>query len=182
MASVATLLRTREALCTALSAVQGLHVSTHNGVFDLKELQRYSKQTPAAVLTLLGFDAVRPQAEIEINARWGLVLFCVDRPGVEKGAAVIGLAEQCMLVLQSTWARGESGGSRPVGMTARTIFGSTLDGTGCAMWQIEWSQRLLIDIDPDADGEPFKLLSVTWNIDHVDPPEAHDDIVLEGAV
>lgn len=184
-----SLLTARKAYVDALATIKGLAVSVHGGVFDTREIQLYSKRAPAAVITSLGYDVISLQGTPEVSAKWGVVVFCVDAPATEKGAAVVSLVEQCVMTLSNTFASGGGASGRPSNMTAQNLFADALDRTGVALWKIEWDQRLeLVDqLDDDDDTASLKLIDAIWDLsprDHDaelgEVPDAHDTIVLDG--
>lgn len=178
------LIDARNAYLEALDTLKGVNVSPHGGRFTQKELERYARLAPAAVLTLLKFNPMRQGGLYSATATWGCIFFTKDtQTERERGVSVVDLAEKASCLLLSTFV-GDAGG-RPMDMEARNLFTTPLDLIGIAMWGIEWDHML--DLTPDqGEAVDWTLLHLTWDLaprdndaDLGDVPEAEDDIVLD---
>jgi hypothetical protein len=178
------LMDARNAYLEALDTLDGVNVSPHGGRFTIKELERYAKLAPAAVLTLLKFEPTLAGGLYSAKASWGCVFFTKDtQTDRERGVSVIDLVEKAVSVLLPVF-NGAAGG-RPMSMDARNLFTSPLDAIGIAMWGLEWDQML--DLSPSqGEAVDWSLLHLTWDLaprdndaDLGDVPEAEDDIELD---
>lgn len=183
---MSSLLVARAQYEAALRTIGGtVQVSTHGGAFNQKELERYSKAAPHVVLTLLGFEPELQAGMAVAEARWGVMCFTKQTPGVPRTDSAIALAEAAVQVLLPLFAGQELGG-RPNSMSARNVYSTPLDFSGTAMWAIEWNQtlELVVPIFPD----DLTSVTATWDLqprteepppEIFEVPEAQDTIELE---
>jgi len=158
-----SLLALRDAIASGLAADARLvalkaSVSVHGGDFRLDDLQRYGKNAPAVVVSLLHVD-LQTDATAETWAECTFAVACVakPRPPADQHAVCVELVDAALRALRgSFWGQGATYGLQaPRQLTARNLFGAGLDKVGgIAMWAIGFHQTVqLLDTD---DGVPFE--------------------------
>lgn len=182
---MSSLLDARDVYATALQGISGVHVYAHGGTFDRTQIERYAREAPALVVSLLRFDADLEGGSTMAKVYWGVVGFTrSEKPGDPRDRTVIDLAEAATQVLLVTFA-GMSPRSRPRGIEARNLFGVEVDRIGIAMWGLEWQQ--ILELDQVDTSAPFTRLHADWDLsprdnaaplgqvleasDDVDPPQ-----------
>lgn len=188
---MSTLAEAREAYVAALSAYPALTamrvtVSTHGGSFDLDQLQKYSKSTPAAVLSLLSFELDGSEGYKRCEARWGVVCFA-QHTGKDASAAEIAQAVCDCLLSDFVGLDTEH---RILEAAARNLFGVPTDFKGVAMWAVEFASDFELtscDAADDSELTDFTGVDTVWDVaprDNEAPlgeiPEAVDNIQLVG--
>ena len=156
-----SLLIARSAYKTALETVPGIRVYTHGGMFTAKDLERYSRAAPCAVLSLLRFDPRTESGIVQATAYWGVVCVTKAEPGTPQDAGCIALAEACCIALLPVVA-GEDGASTPTDMEGRNLFSQPLDAVGIAMWSLEWTQTL--DLVQDIVSDEWTRFHASWDL------------------
>lgn len=164
---MSTLAEAREAYVAALSAYPALTamrvtVSTHGGSFDLDQLQKYSKSTPAAVLSLLSFELDGSEGYKRCEARWGVVCFA-QHTGKDASAAEIAQAVCDCLLSDFVGLDTEH---RILEAAARNLFGVPTDFKGVAMWAVEFASDFELTSCGDTAEEPetFTGVDAGWDI------------------
>lgn len=167
MSSSLTLVR--EAYVTALAAapeLAGVHISSHGGLFTEKEIAEYSRQAPAAVVTLVSFKPVRVDGAAVCECQWGLIVFTIDKPAradrKERTAMDITAAASHVL-LTTAIGLGVANVNAPHGMAASNEFTRTADSRGLAIWGLRWSQSVELAIDTSGYGD-LETLDAKWDV------------------
>lgn len=180
---MSSLLKARADYEAALRTIgKPVQVSVHGGTFTQRELERYSKQAPHVVLTLLGFDPTFEGGYLHAEAHWGLMCFTKQETGNPRVNSCVSLTEAVCQCLTPLFA-GEEAVSRPFDMRARNVYSTPLDALGIAMWSIEWRQTL--DLVEPIDTADWKTLDVVYDLQPrqdgaalFEVPEAEDRLSL----
>lgn len=141
-----------DAVVTRLSAkllTTRISVEAHGGTFDLDELKRVALKAPAVRVCLMGTG----QGQRATEGEWYVPLHLaaavitkdsiVDSVKVDRGMAAAALATAVTIIVQGC-RFGLSGVGQPEDLIARNEFTGKLDATGIAIWQVTWTQRILI--------------------------------------
>lgn len=180
----------RDAYVTALAnapELAGVNISAHGGMFTEKEIAEYSRQAPAAVVTLVSFKAVRQDGAAICECQWGLIVFTIDRPARDdrKARTALDIAAAASHVLLTT-AVGEdvANVNTPHDVAASNEFTRTADARGLAMWGLRWAQSVELAIDTSGYGD-LETVDAKWDLyprdndaDLGDVIEAEDTIDL----
>jgi hypothetical protein len=180
----------REAYVTALAAapeLAGVHISSHGGLFSEKEIAEYSRQAPAAVITLVGFKPVRQDGAAICECQWGLIVFTIDKPAAaaRKARTAMDIAAAAAHVLLVTAVGSDvTNVNAPHNMSASNEFTRAADSRGLAIWGLRWSQSVELAVDTSGYGD-LETLDAKWdvyprdnNADLGDVIEAEDTIDL----
>ncbi len=151
----------------------GINISYHGGEFDLAALENYSKQAPALVIALLGFD-VAAEEGVQADATWGMVALTkrtvedpADFMAGEQWTSVIALADKGARAVKDAFL----GCDAPVTVSAPKNFKATnqydlkIDDTGIAMWGMTWDQRIeLQDTAAELNLKPLITIGVKYDL------------------
>jgi hypothetical protein len=182
-----TLIQARDSYLAALRSSAALKaadvtVSTHGGTFDLAELQRYSKVSPGAVLSLLAFSADCTEGYIKCEARWGVFCFSENRPALPRDVGAMATAEAVSLALLLGFVDLDVE-HKPQQVEARNWFDAPKDMKDVAMWLVEFSSEFELSDAVDANAQDLSGVDAKWDLyprDNDAPlgeiPEAEDSV------
>lgn len=150
-----------------------VQVSTHGGMFTAEDAERYSKRSPALVLSLLAAPVVLEAEGPQVEAHW--VLFCIANDAAGKRDAIaIWLADAA--VRSINWLAFETAtASRVQNVTPKNVFSPTIDKMGLAMWSIMFTQRIELRDDTEVSDE-LRHVHSTWVQPGDSAPTAEDDV------
>lgn len=166
-----SLLTLRTAILTTLAAdarMTGVHMSAHGGDFDLEELRRYAKITPAAILAFTQVHAEKegglPMAEVQAT----LTIMTSDRGGSPRDVKALSIVDAVIQILvrhpNQYWGLTEGIGA-PQDVKAANSYSRKLDNEGVAIWHVVWRQA--IELQPllvDETQGDFLLLHANWDL------------------
>lgn len=167
MSSSLTLVR--EAYVTTLAnapELAGVNISSHGGLFTEKEIAEYSRQAPAAVVTLVSFKPSRQDGAAICECQWGMIIFTTDKPGTasRRPRTAIDITAAVSAVLLVT-AVGEdvANVNAPHSMAASNEFTRGADSKGLAIWGLRWSQSVELAIDTSNYGD-LETVDAKWDL------------------
>ncbi len=144
----------------------GVAVSTHGGDFDIAEIKRYAKRTPAVVLALMHSDVTQQGGSPVADCSFVIVVVCEDRAGVSKWDQVIDYADTIARILAKPgqrWGLTEHGVGAPTKVAARNLYSTKLDAEGLALWGVAWRQ--VIDLAELTDSAvPLQRIHADWDL------------------
>lgn len=147
----------------------GVSVEAHGGTFDLEELKRVALKAPAVRVCLMGTGKGQRATEGEWSVPLNLAAAVITRDSVgagakvDRGMAAAALATAVTLVVQG-YRFGLAGVGQPEDLIARNEYSGKLDATGVAIWQVTWTQTLLI-----GDGVDESIAALTSGTVNGDP-------------
>lgn len=159
-------------------------VTTHGGRFDQTELKRWMRQTPAALVVLLGVPATEIQAGTSVaRARFAVFVVTSDERNDPRDARAITFTESVMnLVTGNRWDGAAC--KAPERLQGSNLYSKSLDRGGVAIWAVTWEQ--LVDIEPNSpdDLDDFETFHADWLVQgdgDDDTVDAEDTVTLEVA-
>ncbi len=188
MSSSLTLVR--DAYVTTLAAapeLAGVNISAHGGLFTEKEIAEYSRQAPAAVVTLVSWKATRQDGAAICECQWGLIVFTTDKPArdARKDRTALDIAAAATAVLLIT-AVGQDVANvdAPHAFHASNEFTRGADSRGLALWGLRWTQSVELAIDTSGYDD-LTTIDAKWDLyprdnaaDLGDVIEAEDEMDL----
>lgn len=161
----------------------------HGGRFDVEELKRVSRKTPAVFVAVLGLrDVVERNGDFQATVAWGAFAVAKDNPGLRRDLAAAALVDRLtMIVPDNTWGLEDECLRRPQGIRGDNLFSASVNKLGVAMWAVTWQQSMVLGQAMDdaalAALDPFETLNIRYPVDddvddHEDAPEAVDQVTL----
>jgi hypothetical protein len=148
----------KEQLPPALA--KALTVEAHPGEFDIAELRRLSKRTPAVCVALLGVgNVVSHGGEKAAEALFGVyVLAAGGLKGEARDLVALSLLPSVLARIEGNRWGLEAAETIPQQIKADNLFSGTLDSLHVALWAVSFRQRITISA-----GLSFALAAVTHN-------------------
>lgn len=164
--SARSILTLRDAIVGKLRvALPQVSVEPHGGAFDVDELKRVAALAPAIRVAIIGARSVKPQADgsIALPLDFAAVLMTKDTAMAGQGVTRRDTAALALGSALAVCVNGNRWGVRGVGapaaVTLRNEFSGEIDNLGVALWQLTWTQDLLLGADR---FEAIGALSALW--------------------
>lgn len=168
---------TRDAIVDAIkTGLPDLYtVEPHGGRFDLKELNRWSRQAPAVLVAAVSVPAIADGPTRNAEVRWVAYLVTRDTPEATRDVAALDYAEALLrLVRKNTW--GLENTQTPERVAAENLYSGQLDSNGMALWAVSWQQAVSLRTTDIAELADFTLYTATHEVG--DGPVAEDRVEL----
>lgn len=159
---------------------------TIGGNVDLAEVQRRSRQLPAAFVFCIGTeDATLAQDKVKTTGLFAAVLVVKSEPSappvtMTRDAVVARLAGRIIYAVTTAgdWGDGEVIGP-PSAVDSRNRYSTAADKAGAAIWAVSWRQQLELAADPaPAELDDLEKILATWELQDGTTPatDATDEI------
>lgn len=123
-------------------------VVVHDGEFGVKEIDAYSKKTPAIIIAMEGSDeSVKRGGSIFDNHQIDAFILARTKAEHERTEWVLIVLEHLLRILHMTPP--QFGTKAPDKIRHTNLYGAELDERGLALWVVRWEQ--LIEIPPLTD-------------------------------
>lgn len=116
-------------------------VKEHGGRFDMAEIEKYGVSAPAAVVGIMGINAVRYIGGLLLgDLNMAVVLVTKDTPQIKRDVAMLGLVVKALKTINPKQRFADGNAQAPTNIRATNLFGRSSDANGIALWGIEWTQ------------------------------------------
>ena len=182
-----SLITLREAIRVKLEEeVDGFaKVYTHGGRFDLDELKRWAKQTPCAVVGLLGIPSFEfDGTQVIGNCEWGAFIVTKDASDLKRDGSAVALVSAIAAVVTPLERWGDDAAHQITAIKASNLYGGKVDQSGIALWAVTWTQGYDInrfDITTLEDFTTYHSTTTPEEVALVTSPAPTDTVTLPAA-
>jgi hypothetical protein len=155
----------------------GVHVFEHGGAFSVDDIKRYSKKSPAAVVTCLNVpNLVFQGTVVSADAQFGVFCLAAESSKEKRDIAALLLAESIAVeTYKNFWF--DSATSAPSQVNASNLYNSALDKMGIALWVVRWNQQVDLQRNVIATIDDFLTADITYDIGETEDTALPSDIV-----
>ena len=157
-----------EAICAEISTVLPdlRECRPHDGGIDAAEIRRWGAAAPGVYATCLAAGpAIKSASGKRVEAPLALAAYVVTRsgPNLDRGTAARAIVDRLLVLIpRARWGLAGIGDAERVRAVNR--YSPAGDKTGVAVWSIEWSQTIALDLpDPDRPTVLPRELYVTFD-------------------
>lgn len=124
-------------------------VEPYGGRLNLGEIKRITARPPAVLVALINGNSSKEEAADPIRVDMLISAFIIaeDKPGVNRDAVALSIAEQVVAQVAAWPWRGKAQASAPNELKLESLYSGELDRTGVALLAVTWKQTVPIGID-----------------------------------
>jgi phage gp37-like protein len=133
--------------------VPGLRTcEAHDGNYDLDELTRVYKATPAALVVVLGVQDTTIEGGLGVaNVRLGVAVLVADTKPLVRANNAIDLAEDVLRLARNEYWNDVLTVRKATNLKSENLYSGGVDKQGVSLWLVSWLQR--VDLTETDMGE-----------------------------